>query len=151
MIVARGVFAWCPAGYRKSSCYQLLAFAYDFELKWTRSCGTERTLCLCYRWCWPSSTYSYSVRSPFTFTGDEFMVQYMVIHTDNLAHTHYHPCNEYQAVFPPPPSRSIVGKNGLGTRLCLYGDTQRKHYFRNRTVNVLYNYYRKQWTTCREV
>ena len=30
MIVARGVFAWFLAGYGKSSCYQLLAFVYDF-------------------------------------------------------------------------------------------------------------------------
>ena len=31
MIVAQGVFAWFLTGYRKSSCYQLLAFVYDFK------------------------------------------------------------------------------------------------------------------------
>ena len=44
MIVARAVFAWFPAGYGKSSCYQLLAFVYDFKLKWTRSRGNERNV-----------------------------------------------------------------------------------------------------------
>ena len=44
MIGARGMFAWFPAGYGKSSCYQLLAFVYDFKLKWTRSRGTERSV-----------------------------------------------------------------------------------------------------------
>ena len=44
MIVARAVFAWFPAGYGKLSCYQLLAFVYDFKLKWTRSRGTERNV-----------------------------------------------------------------------------------------------------------
>ena len=42
-----GVFAWFPAGYGKSSCYQLLAFVYDVELKWTRSRGTERNIVFC--------------------------------------------------------------------------------------------------------
>ena len=44
MIVARGVFAWFSTGYGKSSCYQLLAFVYDFKLKWTRSRGNERNV-----------------------------------------------------------------------------------------------------------
>ena len=44
MIVTQGVFVWFPAGYGKSSCYQLLAFVYDFKLKWTRSRGTRETL-----------------------------------------------------------------------------------------------------------
>ena len=34
----------CPAGYGKSSSYKLLAFMYDFKLKWTRSRGTERNV-----------------------------------------------------------------------------------------------------------
>ena len=44
VIAARGVFAWFPAGYGKPSCYQLLAFVYDFKLKRTRSRGTERNV-----------------------------------------------------------------------------------------------------------
>ena len=46
VIIARGVFAWFPAGYGKSSCYQLLAFVYDFKLKWTRSRETLLVLFL---------------------------------------------------------------------------------------------------------
>ena len=46
--------------------------------------------------------------------GDE--VQFTVKYTNNLAHVHYHPCNEYQAAFSPLlPHR----KSGLGTRLIL--------------------------------
>ena len=48
------------------------------------------------------------------------MVQYTVKYTDNLAHAHYHPCNEYQAVFSSPSRSMIIGKNGLDTRLALH-------------------------------
>ena len=44
MIVARAVFAWFSAGCGKSSCYQLLAFVYDFKLKWARYRGNERNV-----------------------------------------------------------------------------------------------------------
>lgn len=34
---------------------------------------------------------------------DEFTVQFTVKYTNNLAHAHYHPCNEYQAAFSSSP------------------------------------------------
>ena len=43
MIVARGVGSPL-AMHGKSSCHQLLAFVYDFKLKWTRSRGNERNV-----------------------------------------------------------------------------------------------------------
>ena len=86
MIVARGVFAWFPAGYRKSSCYQLLAFVYDFKLKWSTSRGTERMLCLCYRWCWLSSLRilaPYESRSRPVMINSRYNIRQN--NTDNLA------------------------------------------------------------------
>ena len=41
-------------------------------------------------------TYSYSV-----YFVDKLTVQFTVKYTNNVAHAHYHPCNEYQAVFSP--------------------------------------------------
>ena len=35
-------------------------------------------------------TYSYSV-----YFVDKFTVQFTVKYTNNVAHAHYHPCNEY--------------------------------------------------------
>ena len=70
MIVARAVFAWFPAGYGKSSCYQLLAFVYDFKLKWTRYRGNERNV-VCAIAGIDQVVYVFLLRtSPFTFTGD---------------------------------------------------------------------------------
>ena len=70
MIVARAVFAWFPPGYGKSSCYQLLAFVYDFKLKWNRSRGNERNV-VCAIAGVDQVVYVFLLRtSPFTFTGD---------------------------------------------------------------------------------
>ena len=70
MVVARAVFAWFPAGYGKSSCCQLLAFVYDFKLKWTRSRGNERNV-VCAIAGVDQVVYVFLLRtSPFTFTGD---------------------------------------------------------------------------------
>ena len=64
MIVARAVFAWFPAGYGKSSCYQLLAFVYDFKLKWSMSRGNERNaVCAIAGVDQVVYTYSYSVQA----------------------------------------------------------------------------------------
>ena len=70
MIVARAMFAWFPAGYGKSSCYQLLAFVYDFKLKWTRYRGNERNVVYAIAGV-DQVVYVFLLRtSPFTFTGD---------------------------------------------------------------------------------
>ena len=70
MIIARGVFAWFPAGYGKSSCYQLLAFVYDFKVKWTGSRGTDRNVVSAIDGI-DQVVYVFLLRtSPFTFTGD---------------------------------------------------------------------------------
>ena len=69
-IVARAVFAWFPTGYGKSSCYQSLAFVYDFKLKWTRSRGTERNV-VCAIAGVHQVVYVFLLHTnPFTFTGD---------------------------------------------------------------------------------
>ena len=81
MIVARAVFAWFPAGYGKSSCYQLLAFVYDFKPKWTRYRGNERNV-VCAVAGIDQVVYVFLLRtSPFTFTGYYFMVMLMRVRT----------------------------------------------------------------------
>ena len=40
------MFVWLPTGYRKSLCYQLLPFIFDFKLRRTEAIATERSIAL---------------------------------------------------------------------------------------------------------
>ena len=99
------------------SVASLGGFIYDFKLKLTRSRGTERNvvfvLSLVDQVVRILIPYEACSRSMNEFTVYNMLVKY----TNNLVHMHYRPCNEYQAVFPLPLARSIIEKNGLGTRI----------------------------------